>query len=587
MRRLFEEKKKIENIDNDDYFILDDVDNYLEEVEINLDECLYILENNSIINNNTHLTMIKIDLKNTNNSEHKYYFELYNDNNRLQKIDLTLCNNINMTVKINIDKEITKLLRNQNINNYNNKINDQCYVFIKEGVDVLVEDRIIDYPLNNTPGTTYTYKDIKDISSDPNIASEIGYKTCPSKCSLIKVDYNSKYVYCSCIYNNDEFDNIYITLTKRRTEINNKNNKNNKRYLNTKNPKRNIKSDTYSDSKSNIYVLKCINNISKYFGKNYILIIFTLLYAGYIAMGIIYFIKYRKEFMKNVESIKKVQKKKTLTSSFRFASPPKFISDNHSKKNHITTMSSNNDIKTSNNNVIRYKKNKEYLNNDIPSDNDNNDYINNSKKYYDLDLIDYNTAIENDKRTNLEIFLSISKKRQIYIFCFIRDHNIRILKMSLIIFCFINYFVVNLFFFNKTVIHQIYIDKGKYNFGYQIKYVFLSALISCIFLYIAKYIFTFDNSPKQLIQIIKCVDISLIVIILLFLFYWLYIGSFCSVYIKTQKHLIINFVLTIIVSIIYEFILTVISCILRRIAINKKNLPKLYSISILLVSLKT
>ena len=290
--------------------------------------------------------------------------------------------------------------------------------------------------------------------------------------------------------------------------------------------------------------------------------------------------------MKNIESVKKVQKKKTLTSSYRFGNPPKFMSDNHSKKNHIITMSSNNDIKTSNNNVIRYKKNKEYLNNDIPPIIDN-DYINNTIKYSDLDLVDYNTAIENDTRTNLEIFLSISKKRQIYIFCFIRDHNIRILKMSLIIFCFINYFVVNLFFFNKTVIHQIYIDNGKYNFGYQIKYVFLSALISCIFLYIAKYIFTFDNSPKQLIQIIKCVDISLIVIILLFLFYWLYIGSFCSVYIKTQKHLIINFVLTIIVSIIYEFILTVISCILRRIAINKKNLPKLYSISILLVSLKT
>ena len=146
--------------------------------------------------------------------------------------------------------------------------------------------------------------------------------------------------------------------------------------------------------------------------------------------------------------------------------------------------------------------------------------------------------------------------------------------------------MVNLFFFNNKVMHKIVIDKAKYNFGYQIKYILLSSLISCIFLYIAKFIFTFQQSPKQLIQVIKCIDFSLIIFILLFIFYWIYIGSFCSVFIKTQKHLIANFFITFIVCAIYELIFTIISCIMRIISLKKKETPKVYLISQILVSLK-
>jgi hypothetical protein len=396
-RRLSDENEKIQNIDNDDNFILDE-NNFLDEVEINLDECLDILKNNSIIDNNTNLTMIKIDLKNINMSEHKYYFELYNDNNRLKKIDLSLCNNKNIPIKVNIDKELTKLLRKKKTN-YTN-IYDQCYVYIKEGADVLIEDRIIDSTSN------YKY-DIKDIISDQNFASEIGNSCCPLKCSLIEVDYNSKFVYCSCPYNNDDNGNIKIEIPNRRIEVNN-----NKRFLNTKNLKRNVKSVTYSNSESNLYVLKCINNISKYFGQNYILIIFTLLYIAYIAMALIYFVKYRKEFMKNIDSAKKLQRKLSLSGTFKLAGPPKF--ENKSRKNHITLTSLNSDIKTSHNNIIKYNiRNNINKNKCITLTHDNYYYDNNNIKCIDLDLLDYNLAIDNDKRTNIEIFLSISQKRQI------------------------------------------------------------------------------------------------------------------------------------------------------------------------------
>ena len=143
-----------------------------------------------------------------------------------------------------------------------------------------------------------------------------------------------------------------------------------------------------------------------------------------------------------------------------------------------------------------------------------------------------------------------------------------------------------MFFFNDKVIHQIYLDKGKYNFSYQIKYICLSALISSIFLYLAKFVFIVKKNNKEYKQIYKCIDFSSIIIILLFIFYWLYVGSYTSVFIKSQKHISINFLLTLVACTIYEFILTIFSIILRKIAIDKGDSPKIYKISLFLILLK-
>ena len=559
-----------------------------------MNKCLEILKNKNIINNNTSLAMITFEIKAVNYNISNYYFELYDDSNRLE-INLSICNenNTNYTFDVNnllfpnftdneIDIDITDNtiinntnniysdfpIINDNITNNTNasknnednnnsntiiinsdsKYNDECSVFFSEdGAVVLVEDRVITYISNNsfsnntfteniTTSTNFSASDLFSeyiINSDNyNIDTDIPYNTgiyinsCPPNCFVDKIDYTTKKVYCSCPLENEN-----------NNQINELKSNSNTRKLN---PKRNTKSTSYSSSKSNIYVLKCIGNISKYFKKNYILIIFTFLVAGYIATAIIYFIFYRNKYVSNInsEKIKKLQKIKTLSNSYKIAVPPKGRQRNNISNNKsLKIMDSNNDIKSSYgmqqkntiNNNIDYNKFKDYNVKhsitlppeiSINSDNDNTD----------LDLADYNTAISKDKRSFCQIFLSISQKKTN---CFTQDHNILVLKISLFIFCLINYFAVNLFFFKNNVIHKIYIDKGKYNFGYQIKFILLSSLISCIFLYIAKYIFTFQKSPKQLIQVIKCIDFSLIIFILLFIFYWIYIGSFCSVFIKT------------------------------------------------------
>ena len=521
-------------------------DNDLEETEIYLDECIELLKNYSIINDETELTMLKFDIKN-DDGINNYDFELFDDNNRLEKVDLSLC--YNKTIKITFKKNIEKLLKELSNSTNIDFFNDICNVFTSEnGTDVLIEDRKIDY----------FYKFYPENKTNYNINNDT---ICPPNSELLKIDYNSKYGFCSCFI--EDMEDIIKNSSTKTIRI------------------RNLISKSYSNT--NIKVLKCIKNISKYFSKSYVLIIITFLFAGYITTGVMYFALYRNNYKSSEEFaptiITKSQKLYKLGNSINVVSPPKSRMKADKIIKFMDSKSEVHSIKNNKSDIYRksMKKLEKLATINFP-------YT--PKIKIDLDLVDYAIAIVDDKRTFIRTFLSILQKREIYIYAFKKDHNIRVLKIGLVILCFINFYMVNLFFFSEKVIHKIYEDKGKYNFGYQIKFILLSALISCIFLYIAKYIFLFKESIKQYSQIIKCIDCSFIIIVLLLVFYWIYIGSFTTVYINTQKHLSINFILTFVFYSIYELILTLISCILRKISLSKKNLQKLYEISVCLVSLK-
>ena len=562
--------EEIQNIDNDGIFYYNS-NKIAREEKIDLDECIEFLRNNSIINEKTKITMVRINLFDGYFYNSNYYYELFDDDNRLEKIDLSICYINNFIEKIDINNIVLPNItyREENINLLN-IYKDQCYVFTsKDGADVLVEDRIIDYwnvLNNNSFNSNNNYKESSSINIYYSDLPDSSSNLCPPNCVLDKIDYDLNEYHCTCPFEENKITKLRFLKIR-------------------KNPKRNMESLSLLNSNSNIYVLKCINNISKNFKKNYILIIFTLLCAGYIACTIIYFVLYRQKYINTVDLATKNQKVFALSNSFRsgnLGNPPRKINNiSRNSVNKTLKIMDSNDIKSSKNCQKPQSNNKVDIKKcvTLPSDYSNSIYT-------DLDTVDYNIALDKDKRNFFRIFLSISKKRQIFIYSFIKDHNILVLKVSLLILCLINYFMINVFFFNGKVIHKIYIDKGKYNFRYQIKYITLSALISCVFLYIVKFIFIFEKSPKLLIEVIKCIDASLIIIILLFIFYWVYIGSFCSVFINTQKHLIINFALTFVTCIIYEFILTLISCVIRIIALKKKKFPRLYVLSTFLVSLK-
>ena len=617
--------ENIKRLDADDYLYIGN-NIYFEEQEINLEECLEILN----INNNK-IIMMKIDIKNMKLNKIQTVLRLYDYNNNIN-LDLSICSSYNKTIIVDNNKLIEEK-RQEKITEYiveNNKIydNDKCTVtYNEDGTDILLEDRLVlEYE-------KYLFSQNEIYQSYPNITINVS-EICPLNFILIDFDFNTKNATCLYSINLNNINNITDNLLKLNEEYFYMN----KSYIeiegepiedsNKRNIERNITTDISSES--NIKYMKCISNISSEFKNNYVLIILLILDIAYIVCIFLYLFYYRKIYLSQFEEkidipINKIIGLKGSFTSYKEQYQPELKEIRTYKKNNVFS-SVNSDIHTINLNSninnnqnkhnLKNKKttlaeeltNRHYNKNFINSNNNNintnykndvnlyNNNINysigklngnkNKGEKKDFDLVDYSTALEKDTRNFCEIFISLMKKKQIYIFAFTKDNYVGILKISLLFFCLINYFTTNVFFFNDKVIHQIYLDKGKYNFSYQIKYICLSALISSIFLYLAKFVFIVKKNNKEYKQIYKCIDFSSIIIILLFIFYWLYVGSYTSVFIKSQKHISINFLLTLVACTVYEFILTIFSIILRKIAIDKGDSPKIYKISLFLILLK-
>ena len=132
--------------------------------------------------------------------------------------------------------------------------------------------------------------------------------------------------------------------------------------------------------------------------------------------------------------------------------------------------------------------------------------------------------------------------------------------------------VINTLFFNDSVLHKIYIDKGVFNIKYFIPQIIYSALISSIILSIIKELFLIQKNILEIkheknkfhlqarvtlvlrhlkIKFICFYSFSLL-ILFLFLFY---LSCFCVVYKNTQIYLIIIFLISYLVLVIAPFII--------------------------------
>ena len=201
------------------------------------------------------------------------------------------------------------------------------------------------------------------------------------------------------------------------------------------------------------------------------------------------------------------------------------------------------------------------------------------------DILKFPKAIEtndNDTRSFMMMLKSSIQRRLIIFNCIKDNSSIFLIKLLLLIFTIVNYIATNGFFFTEKNIHQIYLDKGKYNFSYQIKYIILASLISSIFLYLAKLlIFITKEKQEEDGKSNSLMKRSLAFICIsncLFIFYWVYLGSITSTYINAKNHLVINSIITFLFCCILECFLSLISVILRRLSL-RKSLPKIYLIS--------
>ena len=202
----------------------------------------------------------------------------------------------------------------------------------------------------------------------------------------------------------------------------------------------------------------------------------------------------------------------------------------------------------------------------------------------------YQKAIENDKRTFFQYYISLIKLNHILIFSFDRkkDYNPYIIKICLFFFHFILILVVNSLFFNDSTMHKIYNNKGNYNIISALPNIIYSLLISFIINIIFKKIFLTqqdimeikheknkNNLNAKVLTVIRSIIIKLIFFfvfsILILLLFWYYISCFCAVYKNTQVYLFKNALISYSILLIYPFIICLIPVIFRISALNKSG----------------
>ena len=120
-------------------------------------------------------------------------------------------------------------------------------------------------------------------------------------------------------------------------------------------------------------------------------------------------------------------------------------------------------------------------------------------------------------------------------------------------------------FYSDDTMHKIYVDKGSFDFTYQLPiYSFiistiLRALLNNLGLYESNIIsFKNDenkelNAEKVLFNIRLKLILFYIITYIILIFFWIYLGCFCVVYKNTQIHLLLDVTSSFVISFISPF----------------------------------
>ena len=186
-------------------------------------------------------------------------------------------------------------------------------------------------------------------------------------------------------------------------------------------------------------------------------------------------------------------------------------------------------------------------------------------------------------------------------FCYKEDYNSTFIKIDLFFIGFVMNYTINALFFNDETMHKIYIDKGKYEFIYQLPTIIYSTLISIFFDKILKFFALSETaildlkSGRNNIDIGKLKNINLKLRIKIFiktflyftistfilLFYWYYLALFCAIYVNTQIHLVKDTAISFGLNLLTPFVVNLLPGIFRIPSLSTRNNKKsyLYTIS--------
>ena len=586
---------------------------------VDLSECIHLLKTQGIISSNESLIILQLDSPSSKKVSNEISFALYFSN--LTQIDISYCNN----TKIKITSSVNTSL----INNFDKakSIYDNNGYDIFNINDAFYTDDCSSYTSEN--GTDLTLKDRQNIYFE-----EINF--CDDGC--IYESYNFELNVVNCICENITNSNNHTSFSLNTFF---------KKFINVF-KESNIKLVKCYNSVFDIDKLR--KNVGSYvmiglFGFE-LIILFLYCESGLISTNEIYEMLIKeKDKKKNINSFNKnkelnrslnntaisgtnneilnLNEKSIIKEKIKFFNISPFKQLLPINKNNLEVKQkkiNEKDINKNNNNenisksIIIYPKKKYGLTyiisprkemgiiiKDILKKKNNNfkSFILQPKKNLDnfdkkikddiLNKLPYEQAIEMDKRSFSNYYLSEIKNSQSFIFTFITsdDGNNKFIKIILFIFNIAMYFCWNTLFFSDNSISYIHSQSGSYNYIYflpkSIVSSVLSGLINTIFKLLAlnnsiKLKSSYHKYKKNLLVTQIKLGMFLLLQFFFLLFFWYFTTSFCAVYINSQKHLFKSCLLSLLFSMIFPFFFVIMITILRLVGIRKKN-KILYNIS--------
>ena len=492
------------------------------------------------ISEEDNLYILKIDIeqkyKNYPLIEYEVFYPL--DNGKIEILNLSSCEG--MDIEISIPIKI-----NDTVDKYNpksNYYNDICSkATSKNNTDITLKDRRKEFIKNKM-------------------------SLCEKNCEFIS--YENKRAKCSC--------KVKTILSLVNIELDSKNLINN--FLDIK-------------KITNIEIVKCykivfhMNNIPH----NYGFFIITFIFILYCICINVFYCKSLKNLIDEINKIIKTIKDKSNQVTKK--EPIKNITKNKRKNLKKKKIKNSSTL-----NIIKKSKRITTLEENIQNK-DNNKIREKSKnilEYTDSELnsLSYKEAIRQDKRSYIQYYCSLLRKKHSILFSFYpnKDYNSRIIKSFLFFFFFTSDLAINALFFTDDTMHKIYNDSGSFNLNYQLPKIIYSCLISGVINFIIKYLSLSEGSiiliksnknknsnfNKKIISKIKIkFCIFFIITFILLLIFGYYISCFCCIYQNTQIHLIKNSLISFGISLILPFFINLLPGIFRIPSLSNKKEKKL------------
>ena len=505
---------------------------------INIGECENILRKHYNLSDDMNLLIFKVEYFIPGFLIPIIEYEIYDDSNPKNKLNLTLCENVKININIPVSIDENNLFKYDPSSAF---YNDICF------------------PYTTEYKTDITLKDRRKEFIDKNMS------LCENNCEYKGYDNNKKISKCECSIKT-EFHFLSEIKIDKNLLLNN--------FIEL-------------EKISNIYVMKCYKLLFTKDGLKTNL-------GSYILLGIIFFIiiftiLFKVKGHKKIEVlvnevIKNKNEEKSQISEDINKNITKIIDQKNKRNIHITNINDN--LSHSENDLIKtYNKLKINQSFNIIDLND-----------YELNSLPYEEALKNDQRRHYQYYFSLLKMKHLIIFTFYTktDYNSRLIKFTLFLFFFALYFTVNALFFTDSTMHKIYIDKGNIDMIYQIPQILYSTIISTIINYIVNYFSLTEkdiaknksskDNNKTAYELIKCFKNKFIIFFtfcyLFIILFWYFLSCFCAVYINTQINLINDTIISFGLSLLYPFPLYIIPCIFRTLSLkyNKKCLYKINNI---------